>query len=719
MTRPSKRKKRQSITNNTSNSSNDQVNMNTREKKKCPPKKDECDIVYDYRLDQIIHVKYATTPDRIQLWVELLKKEYSGNDSIIQDLHGGGEGGKQIKIITGVHAGTIIELFYDTGMIVVKGKSPQFKNWAHDVFPILKKKLPDMSDSSVVVCETVDSSKCENVESNKRENVESSKCENVESSKSENVESSKCEKVESADKCEKTVTCEKVKTDKCVECSPKSAKCDEKKASETLIVETPVNRKQEMRDFIKTALSCPIRRVTPIEKIQEDIEVIKSSMVNLEKAVAVIPELKEMISSDKSVLQEVNQELNKENKLLRLKQANEGQITEIKALKEKILSLGKENESLKSDKCNMLQEQNQSLKLAKDNHHQMEKDNSKLEKEVEKLEKVNEKLEKELEKSEKDTDKLQNEKEKLENAYARLRKEYDDLLKEDQSLRRQNEVCRSLQMECVNLKAICKERLNIMEQQAEMIKGFQETFKNRGNETQKNSIGSKNSFASVVKNGPKDETDLKKQTKSVKSSEGNPPSNEPEKREVYVKGENDKLSMFNEKKDGFKYNARFHKIPEIAYQMSKAESTLGRNSSISDRMYGSKSGKEVKEKAKQLPFNRHWQREKRGEIKKIMRSVLQQDDDTKRALKDTGSKYILHNVADPYWGTGEDNNGQNTYGIILMELRKELFQIEFEIRGRRNRYYQRPPWFRNYNNYHNYNRYPGQRPSRKPYNMWY
>ena len=32
-------------------------------------------------------------------------------------------------------------------------------------------------------------------------------------------------------------------------------------------------------------------------------------------------------------------------------------------------------------------------------------------------------------------------------------------------------------------------------------------------------------------------------------------------------------------------------------------------------------------------------------------------------------------MSDNYWGTGIDGTGRNEYGLILMELRKELFDI--------------------------------------------
>ena len=52
-----------------------------------------------------------------------------------------------------------------------------------------------------------------------------------------------------------------------------------------------------------------------------------------------------------------------------------------------------------------------------------------------------------------------------------------------------------------------------------------------------------------------------------------------------------------------------------------------------DSLYACKSGKEAKEKAKELPYSRNWQREKRDELKKVMRSVLKQDKKTKEALR--------------------------------------------------------------------------------------
>ena len=81
-----------------------------------------------------------------QKWIDVLSNEYPENESAIQNLHGGGKGGKQVKLITGECAGTIIELFFDTGMIVIKGKSPNFLRWATSKFNGIKSKVENVSN---------------------------------------------------------------------------------------------------------------------------------------------------------------------------------------------------------------------------------------------------------------------------------------------------------------------------------------------------------------------------------------------------------------------------------------------------------------------------------------------------------------------------------------------------------------------------------------------
>ncbi len=95
------------------------------------PRKDEIDVVYDYCGDNICDIKYATTPERVPLWIELIKENYK---NVSETLRGGH--GKQIKLLESKLKGTIIEIFLETGLIMIKGKPATFKLWAEQEFKI-------------------------------------------------------------------------------------------------------------------------------------------------------------------------------------------------------------------------------------------------------------------------------------------------------------------------------------------------------------------------------------------------------------------------------------------------------------------------------------------------------------------------------------------------------------------------------------------------------
>ena len=394
----SKRKRKQSVKAKESA----MVNQWVSNRKKKLPVQNEIDSVQDFRLDKIIDVKFATLPERVQMWIDEIENYYPENASVTENLNG--EVGKQIKLLHGDHKGTIIEIFYDTGTIVVKGKSPQFIDWAEKVFPEIRKKLPKIYSDSSVNCSQNDVLSEEN---------------KVEESVNENEINEKLEKNNENDTRDDEITIVKEIVNRDEKIVGKNESMTDLNSKDESTDDTKV-MKLPMREFIKTALSSPIRKITPIEQISKDVESIKSSICHLEKAVSVIPELKEIITNDNSVLKNSCSDLEKDNSILKLKQVNENQQKEIASLKEKNSSLSKEVNGLKSSMVQMLQDENDTLKNAKSKH-------DKLEKEIESLKKKNE-------------------------ACKTLQDNYDKLMKENEYLKSQNCVSHdSLQDKCEKL----------------------------------------------------------------------------------------------------------------------------------------------------------------------------------------------------------------------------------------------------------------------------
>jgi len=56
-----------------------------------------------------------------------------------------------------------------------------------------------------------------------------------------------------------------------------------------------------------------------------------------------------------------------------------------------------------------------------------------------------------------------------------------------------------------------------------------------------------------------------------------------------------------------------------------------------------------------------------------LRAKFNQYDDLKKILLSTCDKRLIeHNIYDDYWSDGGDGSGQNMFGILLMQVRKEL-----------------------------------------------
>ena len=168
------------------------------------------------------------------------------------------------------------------------------------------------------------------------------------------------------------------------------------------------------------------------------------------------------------------------------------------------------------------------------------------------------------------------------------------------------------------------------------------------------------------------------------TTEENEESSEP--KHIDVKGDGDILSMMYKRQVPFMYGCRQHTYGETAYQMSKAEDTLSgqKRNDFLEEMYPM-NGFDAKEHAKKLKYNQAWQSIKREEVKNIARKIFENDPRAKQALKDTGNKEIRHTVSDTYWGTGgvNNDNGDNEYEQILMELREEFFGPEFTVKIRK------------------------------------
>ncbi len=144
---------------------------------------------------------------------------------------------------------------------------------------------------------------------------------------------------------------------------------------------------------------------------------------------------------------------------------------------------------------------------------------------------------------------------------------------------------------------------------------------------------------------------------------------------VKVKGEDDPLSNFFECKIA-SYGTYFTSV-EHALQYRKL-CDHGRHKDA-EALRHIPSPSDVKERAASLlgrSKNLKWE----DECDRVMRLLLEVKKNSSpefvEALKDTGNRKIIHNVASTVWGTGQRGNGKNRFGRILMDLRDKWFNLQ-------------------------------------------
>lgn len=77
------------------------------------------------------------------------------------------------------------------------------------------------------------------------------------------------------------------------------------------------------------------------------------------------------------------------------------------------------------------------------------------------------------------------------------------------------------------------------------------------------------------------------------------------------------------------------------------------------------------------PIRPDWEAVKDDVMRRAVRAKVEQHEDVRRALAETGAAEIVeHTPRDAYWGDGPDGAGRNMLGRILMELRAEVLDPE-------------------------------------------
>lgn len=159
-----------------------------------------------------------------------------------------------------------------------------------------------------------------------------------------------------------------------------------------------------------------------------------------------------------------------------------------------------------------------------------------------------------------------------------------------------------------------------------------------------------------------------------------------------VSGHRDPLSNFYP--FNFYYNGVLHRSVEHAYQMLKAKHFGHRRAFDAIRVapdaYQAKSTansyfKSVffRQKCRQdtslARLVESWDRRKEALSEQLVRAKAQQCPAFTASLRESGTRGLLHNVRDPWWGTGttdpQAHGGRNVFGRVLERLRHERFGL--------------------------------------------
>ena len=136
--------------------------------------------------------------------------------------------------------------------------------------------------------------------------------------------------------------------------------------------------------------------------------------------------------------------------------------------------------------------------------------------------------------------------------------------------------------------------------------------------------------------------------------------------EVTFKGPDNVLSNFYPCR--LEYEGQHYSSAEHVYRTSHAL-FLHQLSAAQEIRWARHAGEAKLIARKRLTSTKEWNEAKTHIMRKIMITKAKQVPAFLKALKDTGTRPLTHNVPDEYWGTGISGTGQNVMGKILEEIR--------------------------------------------------
>ncbi len=142
---------------------------------------------------------------------------------------------------------------------------------------------------------------------------------------------------------------------------------------------------------------------------------------------------------------------------------------------------------------------------------------------------------------------------------------------------------------------------------------------------------------------------------------------------LFVKGDDDPLSNFFPCEINT-YNTKFESV-EHAYQYRKLfDHNMFHEAERVRNIESPVLAKEESAKLLGRTENLQWEEKSTGILRHLLTLKRESSPRFREELEASRGRQILHNVASPFWGTaGRHGKGQNRFGHLLMELRKEWF----------------------------------------------
>ena len=133
-------------------------------------------------------------------------------------------------------------------------------------------------------------------------------------------------------------------------------------------------------------------------------------------------------------------------------------------------------------------------------------------------------------------------------------------------------------------------------------------------------------------------------------------------RQYLFKGKNHPLSNWFTIEQGFAYKREIFYSSEQAYQWEKAK--FHYQLKIARKIRKTKDPRKQMRLGRSIESNTNWDTEKRKYMKDILRAKLKSCNQYREELIKSGTKVIIEDTPNQYWGRGDNGEGRNILGVL-------------------------------------------------------